>query len=190
LGSLLNLTTDNFGDELGCELCEGAAGSFALNDLGHLLSDSPNLRGGGIRGLLDLVGSALGECNSEQAEEVVICGLDCDIGLNQGLPLSDERSEFVGCEVKTVEVGQAVLSLNLIDSEFDLSERVVLILLEIRQRNLEDSALQCIICVLETSGSVDESLANTAITLEICGYIDEGYIVLSDLEGRRGLCYC
>jgi hypothetical protein len=38
---------------------------------------------------------------------------------------------------------------------------VVLILLQIRQRNLEDSALQCIVRVLETGGSVDESLADT-----------------------------
>jgi hypothetical protein len=162
LGSLLNLTTDDLGDELGCELCKGAAGGFALNDLGHLLSDSSDLRGGGIGGLLDLVGSALGEGNGEQAEEVVIGGLDCDIGLNQRLPLSDERSQLVGCEIETVEVGEAVLSLDLIDPELDLSECVVLILLQIRQRNLEDSALQCIICVLETGGSVDESFADTA----------------------------
>ena len=133
-----------------------------MNDLGHLLSDSSNLRGGGIGGLLDLVGSALGEGNGEQAEEVVVGGLDCDIGLNQRLPLSDERSQLVGCEVETVEVGQAVLALHLIDSELDLAECVVLILLEIRQRNLEDSALQCIICVLKTGGSVDKSLADTA----------------------------
>jgi len=167
LGSLLNLTTDNFGDELGCELCEGTAGGFTLNDLGHFLSDSSDLRGGGVGGLLDLVGSALGEGNGEQAEEVVVGGLDCDIGLNQGLPFSDERSQLVGCEVETVEVGQAVLSLNLIDSELDLSERVVLILLEIRQRNLENSALQCIICVLKTGRSVDKSLADTTECIRI-----------------------
>jgi hypothetical protein len=100
-----------------------------LNDLGHLLSDSSDLRGGGIGGLLDLVGSALGEGNGEQAEEVVVSGLDCDIGLNQRLPLSDERSQLVGCEIETVEVGEAVLSLDLIDPELDLSECVVLILL-------------------------------------------------------------
>jgi len=135
---------------------------FTLNDLGHLLSDSSDLRGGGIGGLLDLVGSALGEGNSEQAEEVVVGGLDCDVGLNQRLPLPDERSQLVGCEVETVEVGEAVLSLNLIDPELDLSECVVLIFLQIRQRNLEDSALQCIVCVLQTGGSVDKSLADTA----------------------------
>jgi len=161
LSSLLNLTTDNLGDELGCELCEGAAGGFALNDLGHLLSDGSDLRGGGIGGLLDLIRTALGEGDGEQAEEVVVGGLDRDVGLDQRLPLSDERSQLVGCEVETVEVGQAVLSLDLVDPELDLSECVVLILLQIRQRNLEDSALQCIVCVLETSGSVDESLADT-----------------------------
>jgi hypothetical protein len=160
LGSFLNLTTDDLGDELGCELCEGAAGGFALNDLGHLLSDSSDLRGGGIGGLLDLVGSALGESNGEQAEEVVVGSLDCDIGLNQRLPLSDERPQLIGCEVETMKIGQAVLSLDLIDPELDLSECVVLILLQIRQRNLEDSALQCIVCVLEAGGSVDEGLAD------------------------------
>lgn len=167
MGSLLDLTTDNLGDELGCELCEGAARGFALNDLGHLLSDSSDLRGSGIGGLLDLVGSALGEGNGEQAEEIVVSGLDRDIGLDQRLPLSDERSQLVRCEVETVEVGQAVLSLNLVHPELDLSECVVLILLEIRQRNLENSALQCIICVLETGGSVDESLADTTKLIRI-----------------------
>ena len=162
MSSLLNLTTDNLRDELGCELCEGAAGGFALNDLGHLLSDSSDLRGGGIGGLLDLVGAALGECNSEQAEEVVVGGLDCDIGLNQRLPLSDQGSQLVGCEVETVKVGQAALALDLIDTELDLSESVVLIFLEICQRNLEDSALQRIVCVLETSSPVHKGLANTA----------------------------
>jgi len=62
-----------------------------------------------------------------------------------------------------VEVGQAVLSLDLVDPELDLSECVVLILLQIRQRNLEDSALQCVVCVLETGGSVYQSLADTVI---------------------------
>jgi len=116
LGSLLNFTTDNLGNKLGCELCEGAAGGFTLDDLGHLLSDGSDLRRGGISGFLNLVGSAFGEGDSEEAEEIVVGGLDCDVGLNQGLPLSNERPELVGREVEAVEVGQAVLSLNLIDT--------------------------------------------------------------------------
>lgn len=143
------------------ELCEGAAGGFTLNDLNDLLSDSSDLRRGGVGGLLDLVGAFLGEGDGKQAEKVVIGGLDCDVGLDQSLPLPDEGSELVGCEIETVEVGQTVLSLYLIDPELNLSERVVLILLQIGQGDFEDSTLQCIVRVLETSGSVDERLAHT-----------------------------
>jgi hypothetical protein len=162
LGRFLDLTANNLRDELGSELCKGAALGFTLDDVGHLLSDGSDLRRGSICGLLDLVWPALGERNGEQAEEVVIGGLDGNVGLDQGLPLSDERSEFVRGKVETVEVGQTVLSLNLIDTELDLAESVVLILLEIRQRDLENSALQRIVCVLETGGSVDKSLSDTA----------------------------
>ena len=133
-----------------------------MNDLSHLLSDSPDLRRGSIGGLLDLVRPALGEGDGEEAEEVVVSGLDSDVGLDQGLPLSDEGSELVRSKIKTVEVSQTVLSLDLIDTELDLSECVVFILLQVRQRNLENSTLQCIICVLKTGGSVDKSLPDTA----------------------------
>jgi hypothetical protein len=142
-------------------LCKGAALGFTLNNIGHLLSDSSDLRRGSVCGLLDLVWPSLGEGDGEQAEEVVVGGLDGNVGLDQGLPLSDEGSEFVRGEVETVEVGQAVLSLDLVDTELDLAESVVLILLQIGQRNLEDSALQRIVGVLETGGSVDKSLSDT-----------------------------
>lgn len=161
MGSLLNLTTDNLWDELGGELSESAGASLTLDNLGHLLADSPDLGRSSVCGLLDLVRSALGESDGEEAEEVVVGGLDGDVGLDQGLPLSDKRSELVGCEVETVEVGQAVLSLNLIDTELNLAESVVLILLQIGQRDLEDSSLQCVVGVLETGSSVDEGLSDT-----------------------------
>jgi hypothetical protein len=120
------------------------------------------LRRSGVGGLLDLVWPSLGEGNGEEAEEVVIGGLDNDVGLDEGLPLADKRAELIRGEVEAVEVGQAVLALDLIDSELDLAERVVLILLKIGERNLEYPALQSIVCVLETSGAVDESLADAA----------------------------
>ena len=169
-------------------MCKGAAGGLALDNLNHLSADGSDLGGGCIGGLLDLVGALLGECDGEEAEEVVVSGLDCDVGLNQGLPLSDKGSELVGCEVETVEVGQAVLSLDLIDTELDLSESVVLILLQIRQRNLEDSALQRIVCVLETSGSVDKSLADTTGNVRwVIRFMRKKVFVLSDIEGGWSL---
>lgn len=76
------------------------------------------------------------------------------------MPLADEGAKLVGGEVETVEVGQAVLALDLVDSELDLAESVVLILLEIGQGNLEYPALEGVVCVLQTGGAVDESLAD------------------------------
>jgi len=86
---LLNLAPNNLRDELGGELRKGAASSLTLNYLNHLLTDGTDLRRLSIGSLLDLVWPPLGEGNSEQAEEVVISGLDGNVGLNQGLPFSD-----------------------------------------------------------------------------------------------------
>jgi hypothetical protein len=78
------------------------------------------------------------------------------------LPLADERAELVGGEVEAVEVGQAVLALDLVDAELDLAESVVLILLKVGERDLEYPALEGVVCVLQTRGAVDEGLTDTA----------------------------
>ena len=116
MGSLLNLTANDLWDEFGGEAGKGDAGGFTLDNLDHLLADGSDLRGGGVCCLLDLVGATLGEGDGKDTEEVVVGGLDRDVGLDQSLPLSDKRSELVGCEIETVEVGQAILSLDLIDT--------------------------------------------------------------------------
>ena len=159
---LLNFTPNNLRDELLSQLRQGAARGFTLNDLNHLLADSADLRRLGICGLLDLVLPLLGKTDGEQAEKVVISGLDGDVGLNQGLPFADERTEFVRSEVEPVEVCETALSLYLIYSELDLAEGVLLILLEIGKRNLENTALEGVVGVLETSGTVYKGLSNTA----------------------------
>jgi len=162
LGGLLDVTTDDLGDQLLGELGEGARAGVTGHDLDHLLADRPDLRRSGVCGLLDLVWSSLGETNGEEAEEVVVGGLDNDVGLDEGLPLADERAELVGGEVEAVEVGQAVLALDLVDAELDLAEGMVLVLLEIGERDLEYPALEGVVCVLQTGGAVDEGLADTA----------------------------
>lgn len=48
----------------------------------------------------------------------------------------------------TVEVGKTVLSLDLVDSQLDLSERLLLILVEVGERKLKDSTLEGIVGVL------------------------------------------
>ena len=161
LGGLLDLTAHNLRNELGGELAESAARCLAGHDVNHLLADHADLGRPRVGGLLDLVGASLGEGDAEQAEEVVVGGLDDNVGLDQGLPLADEGGELVVGEVETVEVGQAVLALDLVDAELDLAEAVVLILLEVGEGSLEDAALEGVVGVLQTGGAVDEGLADT-----------------------------
>jgi hypothetical protein len=194
LGGLLDLTADDLWDELVGQLLQGAAAGLTGDDLGHLSSDGTDLGRSSVGGLLDLVGSALGESNGEQAEEVVVGGLDRDIGLDQGLPLADERPQLVGCEVEAVEVGQAVLALNLVDAELDLAESVVLILLQVGEGDLDDAALQGVVGVLETGGPVDKSLADTVAGAVRSSSSPRGAVairvsdcLLSDVERRRSL---
>lgn len=83
MSRLLNFTTDDFGNELGSELCKSAGRSFALYDLGHFPADSSDLRRGSISSFLDLIRTALGEGNGEETEEIVIRGLDGYVRLDQ-----------------------------------------------------------------------------------------------------------
>jgi len=59
-----------------------------------------------------------------------------------------------------VEVGEAVLALDLIDTQLDLAERVLLVLVQVSERDLEDTALQSIVGVLHTLGTVDKGLTD------------------------------
>lgn len=175
------------------ELGESAGGGLALDDLGHLLANGADLRRTSVGGLLDLVGASLGEGNGEQADEVVVSGLHGDVGLDQGLPLADKGTELVGGEVETVEVGQAVLALDLVDAELDLAEGVVLIVLEVGEGDLEDTALEGVVGVLQTAGAVDQSLADTDNSVsqsisKISPYsIIRVVCILAGLEGGRSL---
>lgn len=185
LGGLLDLAANDLRDQLAGELLQSAAAGLALDDLGHLSADGTNLGRSGVGGLLDLVGSALGESNGEDAEEVLVGRLDGDVGLDQALPLADKGSQLIGCEVETVEVGQAVLALDLVDSELDLAEGVVLILLQVGQGDLNDPALQGVVGVLQTSGPVDKSLADTTNRIELSDFVNSRPVVIGAIWACR-----
>lgn len=161
LRGLLDLTANDLWNQLVDQLVECAVRDLAGDDLSHLAANCADLGRRGIGGLFDLISTAFGESNREDADEVVVGGLDCDVGLDEGLPLADQGAQFVGGEVKTVEVGQAVLALNLIDPQAHLAESMLLVLLQVSKRNLKDAALQCIVRILQTRGAVHERLADT-----------------------------
>lgn len=64
-----------------------------------------------------------------------------------------------------MEVCQAVLALNLIDAETDFAEGVILVLLEVSERDLDNASLEGVVGVLQTSRAVDEGFAHTISVL-------------------------
>jgi hypothetical protein len=159
LGSLLNLSTDAFGNELLDQFLQFTL-AFPLHDFHHLGSDLSDLSRLGVRSLLDLLTVLSGEGDGEQSDEVTVAGSDIQVGLDQGLPLSDQRSELVGGQGHAVERGQAVLALDVFDSQLDLSEALVFVLVQVSQGHLNDSALQGVVGILETLRSVDQGLTD------------------------------
>ena len=55
----------------------------------------------------------LGETDTENPQKVTIGGLDIDVSLNEGLPFLDHGTKFIGSQVHTIKLCQAVLSLNI-----------------------------------------------------------------------------
>ena len=61
-----------------------------------------------------------------------------------------------------MEVGQAIFALHFVDPKLDLSKRMILVFLQISQRDLKYPSLQSVVRILETSGPVDKCFPNTA----------------------------
>ena len=91
------------------------------NDIIDSFSDDLLLRAEGIVGFSFLVGRFPGEGDHEDSEEVSILSLDFTDGFDECFSLLDERAELISGGVDTVERGDCVSSLGLIDNEFDLS---------------------------------------------------------------------
>lgn len=144
---LLDLAPDSLRNELLHELFQIAARRLARHDLEHLLPDLPDLRGLGVSGLLHLRRPAFGESDREEAEEVPVRGLHVHVRLDERLPFAHERAELVGSEVHPVEVGEAVLALDFVHAEFDLSEGLFFVFVQVRERDFDDAAFERVVGV-------------------------------------------
>lgn len=92
-----------------------------LHNLHHLLSDELLVGSLGIAGCFNLSWCFLGESNAEHSNDVSIGGLGLNVALNKRVPLFDHGASLISGDVHTVEVGVAVISLDLIDLELKLS---------------------------------------------------------------------
>lgn len=135
----------------------GVSGYLSSHDSHHLLSDSSDLVALSVGGLLDLVLSLLGETNGEESklgskkfvpgrlssEFSPVSGGDVNVGLDLGLPLLDHGALLVSGELHTVEVGEAVVALNLLADESELLVGA-LVTVEVSLVDLVDSASETI----------------------------------------------
>ena len=96
------------------------------HDLLHLLSDQLLVGILGVAGSFHLLWVLLSEGNAELSEDVAVGGLALGEGLDGSVPLLHHRLSFVSGDVHATEVGVAVVTLNLIDFESELSERELL----------------------------------------------------------------
>ena len=115
-----------------------------------------------VASLAGLILLPLGEADAEDAEKVSVGRLDVGVGIDQSLPLLDHGAELVSGQVHAVEVGQAVLALNLLAEKTELFEGPlgILLALQIGQGDLVDASLQTIGGDPGTLGTVDKGLAD------------------------------
>ena len=128
---LLDLPSNGLWYKLLYQLLQVTVCCFPCHDLKHLLPDLPNLTRLGIRRLAHLRLAALRESDGEEAEEVAIGRLDIDVRLDESLPFAHKRTELVRGERHAVEVGETVLSLDLVYAKSNLAEGLLLILIKV-----------------------------------------------------------
>ena len=141
---LLDFLSNDLRNELVDKLLQVASGSVLSHDLDHLSTNLSDLSRLGVAASLNLVHSLLRERDAEDSKVVVVGGLDINVGLDESLPLADQRTELVCGEVHAVELSQAVATLNVVASKLNLSESLVLILVKVSERNLVDSSLKSV----------------------------------------------
>ena len=144
MACLLNISGNGIWDKFVNNFLQVSAAHFSLDDVSHLLPDVLDLSALGVAGLLLTVLLLQSESDAEETEHVSVTGLDVNVALNQSLPFLDHGPQLVSGQVHAMEGGQAVLSLNILNNELELSIRSlsVIFILEISKGNLENSSLQ------------------------------------------------
>jgi hypothetical protein len=154
-----DLVANGSRDKLLHEGLEVSLGSQFIHNADHLSTDRSDLCRLGVACILDLVVLRASEGNTEHADDVTISCPTVDISFNNRLLLSDQTAQLVAGHIHTVKVGKAIETLNILDTKSDLSESQSLVLVQVGEANLDNSALQTIRCNLSSSCLGNEGLA-------------------------------
>jgi hypothetical protein len=154
-----DLLTNWCGNELLDQGLEVALGSQFGHSSNHLCSDGTTLCGLGVASALDLVLLSFCEGNAKDADDVTIGSTAVNVTLNDGLLLTDQTAKLIAGHVHSVEVEEAVVSLNILNAELNFAIGKSLILVQVSKRHLEHTTLEAIGSILGTHGLSDESLS-------------------------------
>jgi hypothetical protein len=135
-----NRSRDQFLDQ-GLEVSLGSKFGHVSD---HLSADGSGLGGLGVASSLDLVVLRACERNAEESDDVSVSCSAINIGLNDGLLFADQRAKLVSGHVHTVEVQQTVVSLNILDTKSDLAVGQGFVLVEVGERNFDNTSLKVV----------------------------------------------
>lgn len=165
VADLLYFFTDNAGSELAEEVLQ-VDGRLLGHDFDHLGANRLLLGSLGVRRLLHLRLASLGESDAEETKGVSVGRLDVNPSLDKTVPLLDEGAKLVAREGHSVEVSEALGSLNVLDGELDLAEEEVLVLLQVSEGDLKDASLEGVGGRLKSSGSVHDGASKIAVLVD------------------------
>mmetsp|Transcript_41387 Transcript_41387/g.73399 ORF Transcript_41387/g.73399 Transcript_41387/m.73399 type:complete len:296 (-) Transcript_41387:16-903(-) len=163
-GLLRDLLTNGLWDELLDELTQRNRSNFLGHDVRHLLADLADLCRLSVAVGLHLVLTPLGECEGKQTHDEAICGLHIHVCLNECVPLPNQGALLVACQLETVEICQAAAALNVFNAQLDLPERLVVVLVEISEIDLQHAALELLRGNLGALSSRYQSLTSMTIS--------------------------
>lgn len=143
------------GVDLGDQIPHGTLLGFGLEQVDDFLPNPLDLSGLLVGQLLDLVLLLPGETNDEEPDDVAILGLAVLEEVDKGVLLLDQGAELIPGQPHGVEVGEAGLTLDLVDLELDVLVLVLLLLLEVGHVELLDPTLQTFGLNLLTGGLGD-----------------------------------
>ena len=138
----LNLLSGGSGNKSLDKSLEVSLSSQSGHGVNHLGSDGTDLGTLGIASLLELIILLLGEGNAEKTHNVSVGSTSINIGLNDTLLLLNQGAKLITGHIHTVEVKEAVESLNILDTKLDLAVGHGLIVVKIGKGELDDTSLK------------------------------------------------
>jgi len=142
LAVLGDLVVELLADEVAYNIVDGDLGEFRDEVRVYSCADFAYVGGFSVRLLLDLLRVALGESDDEDTEDIAICSLSINEGLDESLPLANHLEELVTSDVHSVEGGLGCVTINLVYDETDLAPlRALCLVIELREGLLNNAPL-------------------------------------------------